>query len=374
MPKKTRIAISARGLNADFSGPQSYIDGFIRAFSEMAGEHDVYVYYNSAQFAGHIPKVKEKILPKTHNLIWDHLILPRALKKDKIDVAIFPKGTIPLISSSKNIPIMLDMGYFFPKLNAYKKADTLYMRAGIRYAAKHSWGVFAISQHTANDVIRLFKIPKEKILNISGGVDSEMFHPERDENILSAVRQNYKLEMPFIFYPTSISPRKNIVRVLDAFEKIQKKIPHHLYFTGKLSWNCLETEKRLAGAISARVHRLGSVPLKDMSALYSLSAFTIYPSLFEGLGLPLLEAFLCESPVLTSDQTSLPEVAGDAALIVSAYDTDAIAKGMLRLAEDENLRQSLVKKGKERAKLFTWKITVKRSLDWINQHFRDEYD
>ena len=366
--KKTRIAISARGLNADFSGPKSYIDGFTRAFSRIADQHEIYVYYDTPEFVGTYPKTQERVLATAHNLIWDHLVLPRALKKDKIDIAIFPKGTIPLIRPCKSIPIILDLGYFFPELNAYKKMNTLYMRAALRFAAKYAWGIFTISQNTANDVTQLFKIPEWKLRNISGGVEPEIFHPEENKDVLAKIKQRYSLQTPFIFYPTSISPRKNIDRVLDAFEKIQNDIPHHLYFTGESSWNSPHTEKRLAGSISSRVHRLGSVPLEDMPAIYSLSEFTIYPSLFEGLGLPLLEAFLCESAVLTSDQTSLPEVAGDAALIVPAYDTGAIADGILQLAKDEHLRQELIKRGKERAKLFTWEITAKRSLDWINQY------
>ncbi|MBT3320874.1 MAG: glycosyltransferase family 4 protein [Anaerolineae bacterium] len=201
--------------------------------------------------------------------------------------------------------------------------------------------------------MKIFKVPERKLQNISGGVEPRIFRPEENKDVLAKIKHRYKLQTPFIFYPTSISPRKNIDRVLDAFEKIQNDIPHHLYFTGERSWNSLRTEKRLAGPISSRVHRIGSVPLKDMPAVYSLAEYTIYPSLFEGLGLPLSEAFLCGSPVLTSDQTSLPEVAGDAALIVPAYDTDAIAAGMLRLAEDGPLRLALVEKGKERAQLFT---------------------
>ncbi len=362
--RKTRIAISARGLNAAFSGPKSYIDGFTRAFSKIAGQHDVYVYYNTPKLIGSYPETQERVLPVTHNLIWDHLVLPRALQKDKIDIAIFPKGTIPLICSAKSIAIMLDLGYFYPKLNAYRPLDTLYMKMGMRFAAKHASGVFSISEYTAKDVINILHAAPQKVHNIYAGVDK--YRLIRDQSVLEAVKKKYQLQPPFIFYPTSISPRKNIDRTLDAFEKIQDQIPHHLYFTGKLSWNSRHTQKRLDGNISQRVHLLGSVPPEDMPALYSLSAFTIYPSLFEGFGLPVVEAFLCESAVLTSNETSLPEVAGDAALVVSAYSIDDIAHGIYRLATDDILRQELIEKGKKQAKKFTWENTAQAALDWID--------
>ncbi len=362
--RKKRIAIAARGLNQPFSGPQVYIDGFTKAFTKLARNYDVHLYYNTPKFLGRYPNAYEHVLPLTNKLTWDHIILPRALKSDQIDIAIFPKGTIPLICSAKSIAIMLDLGYFYPKLNAYKPLDTLYMKMGMRFAAKHASGVFSISEYTAKDVINILHAVPQKVHNIYAGVDK--YRPVRDQSVLEAVKNKYQLQTPFIFYPTSISPRKNIDRTLDAFEKIQDQIPHHLYFTGKLSWNSRHTQKRLDGKISQRVHLLGSVPPEDMPALYSLSAFTIYPSLFEGFGLPVVESFLCESAVLTSNETSLPEVAGGAALVVSAYSIDDIAHGIYRLATDDILRQGLIEKGKKQAKKFTWENTAQAALDWID--------
>jgi glycosyltransferase involved in cell wall biosynthesis len=118
------------------------------------------------------------------------------------------------------------------------------------------------------------------------------------------------------------------------------------------------------------VHRLGVVAPEDMPAIYSLADFTIYPSLFEGLGIPLLEAFKCGSPALTSDQSCLPEVAGDAALIVEGYNTDSIASGMKRLAQDSYLRESLRQRGFKRVKQFSWENTAQTALDWINKHWK----
>ena len=366
--KSLKIGISARGLNSYFSGPREYIEGFISAFTRLATPHQVHLYYNTGKFTGRYPLAIERVLPETHHLVWDHIQFPLALARDNIDLAIYPKGAIALLSPCRSAPIILDMGYFHPKLNAYKLPDTIYQRALLRYSARRAWGVFTISQHTADDVVRLIGIPRSKVQNIYGGV-YDHFAPVTDSTILQSVSERYNLQKPFIFYPTSISPRKNIDRVLDAFERIQEIIPHHLYFTGKISWKSPSTEKRLEGPLSARVHRLGSVAPEDMPALYTLADFTIYPSLFEGLGIPLLEAFKCGSPVLTSDQSCLPEVAGDAALIVDGYDTTSIANGVIRMAQDGNLRAGLRQKGFERVKKFSWENTAQTALDWINSHW-----
>jgi glycosyltransferase involved in cell wall biosynthesis len=326
------------------------------------------VYYNTPDLPGSYPAASERVLPNLPNLLWDHLALPLALRKDGIDVAIYPKGTISLVSPSKDIPIVLDLGYFYPQINAYKKLDTWYMRTALRFSAHRSWGIFAISQYTADDVVRFFGVPQDKVQTIYGGADRELFAPVSDPAKLSAVEQAYNLQRPYIFCPTSISPRKNIDRLLDAFERVQGRIPHHLYFTGGLSWNSAKTTARLRYPLDRRVHRLGHVPVADMPAIYTLADFTVYISLFEGFGLPVVESFLCETPVLASDQTSLPEVAGDAALLIPARDTDAIAQALLRLAQDADLRASLVVRGKRQAQQFTWEKTAQTALKWIEMH------
>jgi len=363
-----RIGISARGLNSYFSGPREYIEGFVSAFVRLAAPHQVYLYYNTDKFKGRYPQAIERILPETHYLVWDHIQLPMALARDAIDLAIYPKGAISLFSPCRAASIILDMGYFYPKLNAYKMLDTIYQRAILKYSARRAWGVFTISQHTADDVVRLTNITAAKVQNIYGGV-YEHFAPVTDKPMLRSVRERYNIQTPFIFYPTTISPRKNIERVLDAFEQVQGAIPHHLYFTGKMSWKSSAAEERINGSLSARVHRLGSVAPEDMPSLYSLAEFTIYPSLFEGLGIPLLEAFKCGSPTLTSDQSCLPEVAGDAALIVEGYNVNSIAEGMKKLAQSPSLRADLRQKGFERVKRFSWENTTQTALEWINAHW-----
>lgn len=364
MNSKPRIGISARGLGKVFSGPNSYIEDFTRELMRQAQNYEIHVYYNSSGSLGVFEEAVEHVVPSSNILLWDHALLPQQMKRDGISLAIFPKGTISLSPPCQAIPIMLDLGYFYGKLNPYKRLNTIYMKRAMRFAANKATSIFTISEFTRQDVIRLLNVRPEKVLNIFGAA-SKTYGPVQDTSVLSDVEKRYKLAEPFIFFPTSVSPRKNFARLLDAFESVKDKIPHHLYFTGSLSWNTGKIIRRLNGPISERVHRLGKVPSEDMAALYTLSQFTIYPSLFEGLGLPVLEAFQCGSPVITSHETSLPEVAGDAALMVNAYSVESIAEGLVRLAMDSGLRSEMRRKGFSQVKRFTWEKTVRKALEHI---------
>lgn len=360
--KPLRISIAARGLTEGYSGVNELIQGMTAAFMENYPEWEIYLYYNSPEALGRFPKAHERVLKSRSRLWWDYVLLPPALRRDKIDIAIFPKGPIPWFTPRRSVSMILDLGYFYPDLRAYKMLDTWYMRLALPLAARRAWKVFTISEYTRQDVLRLFKVPPEKVIT-THLAPSTGHGRVTDERKLEDVRQRYHLVRPFIFYPTSFSPRKNVERLLEAFRSVSDQIPHHLYLTGRQTWRKNEIMERLTGTLSERVHLLGSVPSDDMPAIYTLADFTVYVSLFEGFGLPVVEAFRCGSPVMISDLTSLPEVAGDAALVVEGYNTESIRQGLLRLARDESLRRELVARGYQRAVDFTWERTVRRMAE-----------
>lgn len=366
--KRLRIGISARGLNSYASGPNEYIAGLTdEMVRQAADKHDIFIYYNTSRLLGRFPAANERVVSGNNAFLWDHLFLPFVLLRDHLDLVIYPKGTIPLWSPASKVPIMLDLGYFYPSLNAYKLTTTLYTRQAMKFAAQHSALIFTISEFTRQDVIRLLKVEPKHVYNLYGAA-SKQYQRVKDVSRLKAIKKKYNLPQDFIFYPTNLSPRKNFPRLLEAFENIQETIPHHLYFTGHMAWNTKGLDKQLE-RLSARVHRLGEVPVEDMAAIYSLAQFIVYPSLFEGLGLPILEAFQCGTPLLVSNQSSIPEVAGDAALIVDAYSVESIAQGILKIASDVNLRQRLISAGYKQVQLFTWKKSVKILLDAVEANF-----
>ncbi|GAB4525662.1 MAG: glycosyltransferase family 1 protein [Anaerolineales bacterium] len=359
---RPRLAIAARGVTSAYSGPNAFIASLISGFARYAPQVEVHAYFDAAAAQAHFPGVHAHILPAAPRMVWDHILLPQALQRDQIDLAIFPKDTVPLYTTCPVVPIMLDLGYFYPHLKAYKPLETVYMKLAMRYAVWRARHIFAISEHTRQDVIRYLGAAPDRVTTVHIAPAEGIFRPIQETQALQHVQAKYDLQLPFIFYPTSISPRKNIERLAEAFSEAAVHIPHHLYLTGGRRWRSAQTEKMLQG-LRGRLHVLGDVPPQDMPPLYSLADFTVYPSLLEGFGLPIVEAFLCASPVLAANATSIPEVTGEAALLVDPWQVGALRDGLLRMARDAALRSSLRQAGLARAGRFTWARTVQAMLD-----------
>lgn len=228
-----------------------------------------------------------------------------------------------------------------------------YLNVVVPRSVKRATHIIAVSRATKNDLIDLYNTPQEKISVIYEGVD-EKFKPTVDKT----KSEKYKLgEQPYIFSVSTIHPRKNFKRLIQAFAQLPKDF--ELVIAGGKGWMYddifAEAEK-----FKGRVRFLGFVPDDDLPALYSGAAMFAYPSLYEGFGLPLLEAMACGTPTLASNVSCLPEVAGGAAVTVSPYDVDSIAEGLkLTLAN----RDELIKKGFARASQFKWEAAARQLID-----------
>ena len=181
------------------------------------------------------------------------------------------------------------------------------------------------------------------------------YKPINNRAKLKRVIDKYGLPSQFIMYVGSLSPRKNMTRLLQAFASIKDQIPHQLVLTGSKSWKDADVYQTIARlSIQDRIHKLGYVDEQDMPGLYNLAEAYIYPSLYEGFGLPVLEAMQCECPVIASMSTSIPEVAGDAAILFDPMDPNAMANAICQVLLDRDLREQLKVKGLARAKQFSW--------------------
>ena len=193
MNSRPRIGISARGLGKVASGPNSYIEDFTRELIRQAQDYEIHVYYNSSDSLGFFADTPEHVVPASNIFFWDHILLPRQMKRDGISLAIFPKGTISISPPCQAIPIMLDLGYFYGELNPYKRLNTIYMKPAMRYAAKKAVSILTISEHTRQDVIRLLDVRPEKVLNIYGAA-SESYRPIQDPVVLNDLRRRDSLK------------------------------------------------------------------------------------------------------------------------------------------------------------------------------------
>lgn len=233
-----------------------------------------------------------------------------------------------------------------------------------RWATRRASRVVTISEHAASDIEALYGVPREEIAIVTPAVGPE-FYPEADPAVIEAVKARYRITRgSFILSGGGAEPRKNIARLIEAFGHAPRlRETMHLVVIGGIerSAEAIHEAVRREGLESAVVFP-GHVPLEDLRVLYAACGVFVFPSLYEGFGMPVLEAMACGAPVISSNATSLPEVVGDAALLVDARDRDAVASAMKRVLEDRELREDLRRRGAMRAKVFSWEKSARDLL------------
>lgn len=357
-----RIAINARTLAYPSGGPKEYLISLVNALLALHTGHELVLYYPDASHLGTFPGATEMVLPVANRLAFDWLALPLALRRHPCDVALFPSSNMPPGIPCPAVVTMLDLGYFHPTLRMYRPADTAYMRPAIRYSARRAKRVLAISDYTHRDVLRLTKARPEHVLTTPLACDP-IYKAPVDAAVLAAFRRSRGLERDFILYSGNISPRKNLPTLLAAYARMADLVPCDLVMTGGLAWSeDFDVLVREAG-LTERVRRLGHVPRHEMPLLYRSASALAFPSLFEGFGLPILEAQACGLPVACADATSLPEVAGQGALLVDPTSIDAWTVALTRIVTDGELRRALTQEGKANEARFTWERTARQTLD-----------
>ena len=259
-----------------------------------------------------------------------------------------------------------DLGYHhFPKAHPWQQLA--YLRWSTRHNGRRARRVVADSEATKQDLIQLDGIPRDKIDVIYPGVDPTL-QPVTDEKVITAVLRKYQITPPYLLFLSTLQPRKNLSRLIQAYAA--SNVPHQLVLAGKPGWlsePILAEISNLQSPISEKIILTGFIEENDKAALLSGATAVLYPSLYEGFGFPVLEAQACGTAVLTAITSSLPEVAGEAALLVDPLDTTAITQGMQTLVYDEALRQKLVQRGLENVRQFSWKETAVQLLHTLEK-------
>lgn len=302
-------------------------------------------------------------------ILWEQAVLPFQLVKEGIDLIHSLAFVQPLFTSCPGVVTIYDLSFLlFPEgFNPWKR---LYLKYMIPYSARRSRRVIALSQSTKNDLGRLFGIPEEKIEVVPCGVDPR-FQP-LNENLISQFRQRRRLPERMILFVGTIELRKNVSLLLEAYAQIKKDIPHALVLAGARGWG--------ADGVMARAERLGLadvifagyVEQEELPLWYNAADLLAYPSLYEGFGLPPLEAMASGTPVVTSNTSSLPEVVGDAGILVDPRNGDEIANAMLKVLHDKGLQEEMRKRGLERAKRFTWQGAAEETVRVYEEVMRGE--
>lgn len=351
-----RIAIDAsRATKAQPTGTETYalrlIQALIQANDSRNDPYELSLYFRDkppADLFVKSPHVREIVNPFPR--LWTHLRWAAALWRARPDITFSPAHTLPFLFPGRAVATIHDLGYkHFP--HAHSASQRAYLDLTTRCSAARAEIVLADSRATASDLSRFYGTNAEKIRVVYPGVDGDKLTSSRAET--EAVRAKYQLPARYFAYVGTMQPRKNIKRLILAFRRWQEEhadTDTALILAGAKGW--LFDESWLAGAEKVRV--TGYIDEADKVGLLAGAIALVFPSLYEGFGFPVLEAMHCGTPVIASSTSSLPELIGDAGLLVDPLNIADIASAMSRCGDDETLRQTLIERGHSQAKRFTW--------------------
>ena len=310
-----------------------------------------------------LDNVEVRTLPARR--MWTHRSLAQEIARNPPDVLFVPSHVIPFAPIPARLPPSVvtvhDLGYHeFP--DSHTRRQRLYLTWSTRWSVSVAARVIAVSHATAADLRRYYDTPQDKIRVIHEATTA--WHPPA-AGAVHATPSKYEVRRPYALYIGSIQPRKNVARLIQAYTLLAQAhtLAWDLVLAGGAGWLSEPIFDLVRTSCFAdRIHLAGYIPEEDLPALLAGAAFFCYPSLFEGFGLPILEAQSAGVPVMTANSSSLPEVAGDAALLVDPTDVDAIAAAMLQLSQDEALRQKLIAAGYENVKRFSWDKAAQQTL------------
>jgi len=357
-----RIAISCRSLEYPSGGVKEYLVSLLGELLRQDTRNSYVLLHSQPRFMGMFPGARDVSLDCSNRLLFDWFKLPAALKREAIDVAFFPSSNMPPRVPCRSVAAMMDLGYFYSDLRMYRFADTLYMKTAMAKTARHASALLAISEHTKKDLMTILGVPRERITVTPLAADEMYLRPVSSEAVES-FKARHNLTRPFFLYTGNISPRKNLHALLEAFARIKDQTDADLVVTGGLSWSDSWTGWVESLGLGERVRRLGFIERSDMPVLYASAMAYVFPSLFEGFGLPVLEAQAVGTPVICSNATSLPEVAGESALMVAPEDVEGLARALAQTAADPGLRADLAAKGRENVRRFSWAQTARKTLE-----------
>lgn len=252
------------------------------------------------------------------------------------------------------IPIITDLAVFrMPEV--YQNSRVLWWRFQYQYLRRKAWHWVAISEFTKRELVEILKIQPDKI-DVVPCAASKQYAPVKEADKLLQIKQKYQLPEQYLLFVGNQNPRKNLQRLLLAYDQAiyTGRFPHHLVIAGEQGWKfdreaCLKPLQN-----KNKIHFIGFVPDEDMPALYANAVLFLFPTLYEGFGIPVLEAQLCGTPVLTSNCTSLPEVGGEAAIYVDPYQVENITQGIITALQNPTSLRELSQKGFENAKKYSW--------------------
>lgn len=358
------------------SGTETYLQGFLNALIRVNnGEHQFFCFVNSGNKA--LYRIQDRsfqqvCFPFSNTIrplrvLSQLLLMPYYARRLRLDVVNFLGTTGAFFVGCATVQHVKTLHHLeFP--GAVEPASAIFRKLLVGSAARTADFVIANSESLRDSAIRLLKVQPDRIVVIPEAVDHSVFFPRRVADTYQTTLKKYQIEEPYILFVSSLWPHKNAHGLIEAYAILlsRGRVPHRLVIAGGLSSGDYQTklQRRIAAhGIGSRVKFLGHVSdRREMRDLYVGADVFVYPSYLETFGLTLLESMACGTPVVASNRGSLPEVAGGAALLPDPDDYERIANGIGSLLEDKMLRESVVAKGLERARQFSWERTARETM------------
>jgi glycosyltransferase involved in cell wall biosynthesis len=368
-----KIAIDVRTVLPNRSGVGNYVLNLIQNLSKVDPDP---IYYFLAQnknlsLLGHLSRGQNPFLTvfshENHPLsdFWEHFILPLRLKEMGINVFHGPASLIPFRKDHCGLVVTIHdlVAFLFPETIPLKYGA--YMRYLLRQAVKKADRIIAVSNHTKEDLIKILKVPREKIVVIHEA-SSPIFRLENRRVVQNHLKEQYGITKKFIYHLGNIEPRKNLIVLLEAFTLICREMgnEYQLVVSGQRGW--------LTGSLSRffknypdrdQVLFTGYVPIEEIPLFMNGAEVFVFPSLYEGFGLPVLEAMSCGTPVISSNRSSIPEIVGSAAVLVDPTSVQDLAGRIIELLKNPVERMHLSQLGLEQASRFSWIEAARQTLD-----------
>lgn len=370
-----RIGLSTSVIQRGRTGVAQHVFALTKAFCKLAGNYEFVLFvlekdlplFSSVESFMQLVAVPECFRPPVLNILWHQIELPRLVRQHQIDVLHVPsyrrllwRRPSPLVATVHDLaPFRVPKKYDWMRMT--------YARVIVRRLIRRQNEIIAVSQTTARDLQRFCQLPSERIHVIHNGVDHERFHPGPRDQAQALVAKRYGIETPFFLYVARLEhPGKNHVRLIAAFTqfKSETRSPWPLVLAGS-DWHGAEIIHAAirASPVAADIRCLGFVSDSDLPTLHQAAEVFVYPSLFEGFGMPPIEAMACGCPVISSTRGALGEVIGDAAATVDPEDVPMLKWQLARLANDAGLREHLRSAGLVQAQKFRWEKSAEATME-----------
>lgn len=356
---------ASRALSNAPTGTEYYARALIEALLRAESHFDFRLYTRA--------RPPQNFFPATNNYeiraipfprLWTHLRLSFEMLTRAPDALFVPSHVLPLIHPRNSIVTVHDLGYkYFP--DAHKPFARAYLDWSTRWNVRAARVVVADSSATRDDIVKFYKTPREKIRVVFPAFNADVFTPTRDANEIARVREKYALPEKYIISVGTLQPRKNYARLIEASAQLPTE--YSLVIVGKRGWLSESVSARVRELrMEARVQFLDYAPRRDLPALYAGAQCAAFPSLSEGFGFPALEAQACETPLVCSNTSSLPEVAGDGAEYFDPMNAGDMVRALRMVLENPARREELIARGRANVKRFAWERAAQDILEILS--------